>query len=116
MTEKKALTLEEVLSTAKTGQEIHDSIGCPWTKEEVKRAKNELVSLGLVQRTFFEKERSLRKRTGKQWAGFFYEELGYRIVEDGETEFALKEAMGKILDEIFSAGFSEKDSGKGEEK
>jgi hypothetical protein len=45
-----------------------------------------------------EKLRELRLRTGRQWAWYFYQELGYRITEDFEQEESLKKAIAKILD------------------
>ena len=38
-----------------------------------------------------------KAKTGKEWAWYFYQELGYMITDGEEQETALKEAMLEVL-------------------
>jgi len=51
-------------------------------------------------------ETALRSRTGKDWAWFFYNKLGYRITDNDEDAENLK----KVMDDLFAEGSDEKDS------
>ena len=64
--------------------------------ERMEREEQDREFRELHDTTWVSKEASETK-TGKQWAWFFYQELGYRIVEDEENERALKKAMSKVL-------------------
>lgn len=50
--------------------------------------------------TFFDKEPALRKCSGKDWAWWFYNELGYRITDSDEDEEILKKTMDGLLDRL----------------
>ena len=47
------------------------------------------------QKTKLEK----KAKTGKEWAWFFYQELGYRICDNEEDERSLKKVMDKLLED-----------------
>jgi hypothetical protein len=102
------MSLKELLKKAKTSKEVHDEMLEPakkynqdlgysfadcWGNSEKLRRKQwiSVADLNLELN-------KLKRKTGKQWAWYFYKELGYRIVEDGETELALKKAMNKIFE------------------
>jgi hypothetical protein len=42
--------------------------------------------------------KELNQKTGKEWAWFFYENLGYRIVEDKEDEDTLEKTMNNLVE------------------
>lgn len=107
----KNMSLKKLLEKAKTSKQIRDEMLEPSKKYYNNNIKHEYTD-AMYWKDTREAERKqwisldnliselkkFKKRTGKEWAWYFYKELGYRIVEDGETELALKRAMNKIFE------------------
>jgi hypothetical protein len=77
----------------KYNQDLGYSFADCWGNSEKLRRKQwiSVTDLNLELKKF-------KQRTGKQWAWFFYQELGYRITDSDEDAEMLK----KVMDNIFS--------------
>ena len=104
------MSLKELLEKAKTSEQIRDEMLEP-SKRYNKDLKHEYTD-AMYWKDAREAEskkwisfddlilelKKFKQKTGKQWAWFFYQELGYRITDSDEDAEMLK----KVMDNIFS--------------